>query len=225
MQNINPELISRLVVSHFLSHLLKYQRESLGLSLKMAAKDAEWSTRIWQELEDEKIPLEPIHWRIAVGVLQLSPKDVVEALHVFIEQHPSVWFEKMANADYRVCERPVDGPVAMRSGNVMSVELNPLRPNLFYELCAFSPRPADIVDYANNLGYFSARETNLPPSPETAPLAYSSAETKRAILKSKLDELSEEKLGLLERVLDKFERFPPKTLAYAYQHFSLAVKR
>ena len=204
---------------------MKTEREKLGLSTKLAAKDAEWSTRIWEDLEAETNPVEPIHWRTAVQVLGLGPKDVVLKLDAFVDEHPSVWFERTADSDYRVCERPVEGAIALRYGKVMSVELNAIRPSLFYELCAFSPRPGDILDHANVLRLFAARETNLPPGPDLPPAAITAGEAKRAILKNILENLPEEKLGLLERVLDKFQRFPPKTLAYAYQHFSLAVKR
>ena len=114
MQNTSPEFLSRLVVTHFLAHLMKTEREKLGLSTKLAAKDAEWSTRIWEDLEAETNPVEPIHWRTAVQVLGLGPKDVVLKLDAFVDEHPSVWFERTADSDYRVCERPVEGAIYNR---------------------------------------------------------------------------------------------------------------
>lgn len=226
MQNVNSDIVSHLVVSHVLASLLKETRETMGLSIKQAANNAKWSTGTWEGLENEKIPIEPVHYKTGTSVLQVSEKEVVLYLDNFIAKHPNVWLEKMSNSEYKFCERPITSPKAMRSGNVVNVDLNQIRPSLFYELCAISPQPAEIMEHANAFDVFSARATDLPPHPGTPSATRDgSIEARRERLKNIIGELSEDKLGLLERVIDKFQRFAPRTLAYAYQHFTLAVKQ
>lgn len=225
MESINPDLASHAIVIDFLTILMKTERERLNLTRKQASQQSKWPDATWGELESKSRTMQAQHWMAAVRVISLSPVDIVKALDRYIENHPSVWMEKNDD-EYRFCERQVTSPRALRSGNTVNVDLNRLRPALFYELSTYSPNPGEIIEQATLLGLFAARELTLPPQTLAPGSGGGLTEMeRRARVARIIHELSEEKFGLLERVVDKFERFSAKELAYAYQHFSLSVSK
>ncbi len=226
MQGINPDLAANIVVTHFLASLMKIERERLGITRKTASREADWSTSTWGELERKARNMQPPHWIKAAEVLELGAAEVVRRLNAFVGKYPSVWFERLASNQYRYCERPITSPRAMRSGKVVNIELNQLRPNLYYELSTFSANPGEIIEQASALGFFVVRATEQPPRKSSRlPEGMDSVEAQRERLYGIIADLPDEKLGLLERVVDKFQRFSAKDLAHAYQHFSLSVSK
>ncbi|MCP4602062.1 MAG: hypothetical protein GY847_16360 [Proteobacteria bacterium] len=226
MQSINPDLVSNVIISHFLASLMKIERERLGLTRKNASREAEWSATAWGELERQARALMPEHWMKASEVLGLAPEDVVRRLNAFIEKYSSVWMERRSDGQYKYCERPITSPRALRSGKTVNVDLNRLRPTLYYELSTFSTDPGGIIEQANLLGFFASRDISEMPS--EAPRSTTEVDIRESRLErliNTISEMPEEKIGLLERIIDKFERFPAKELAHAYRHFSLSVSR
>jgi hypothetical protein len=225
MNDINPDMVTRVIIPRFLRSLMKIERERLGLTRKSASKEAKWSSSMWSELEREARNIEPQHWIEAVEVLGLNAEEVVRRLNAFLGKHPSVWLELISPKEYKYCEREITSPRALRSGKVVNVNLNPLRPNLFFELSTFSPEPEKIIEKANALGFFAPRDSISDERPSSALWTVDSPEIRRERLAKIINDLSVEKLGLLERVVDKFQKYSSKDLAHAYQHFSLSVTK
>jgi hypothetical protein len=223
---IGADLASHVVVPYFLRTLMKIERERLGLSRQAASRRAKWSSSAWGHFERGTRNIQPHHWINISSVLGLSFEDEVRRLNAFIGKHPGIWLERLKSGEIRVCERALTSPRPMRSGNVFSFDLNPIRPDLYYELSTYSQEPEGLVATAKELGMFKPREVRTSDLP---PPTVSSAERSRA-RREKLCEIvmsgsADEKLGLCDRLVDKFRRFPAEELAQAYKHFSLSVTK
>ncbi len=227
MEEINPDLAAKLVVTHFLSSLMKIERERRGITRKTASRQAEWSASTWGDIEREARTVQPPHWIKVTEVLGLIPLEVVRRLNAFIGKFPNVWLERQASGQHRYCERPITSPRALRSGKIININLNNLRPNLYYELSAFSRSPGEIIEQASNLGFFQSRDEPRPPHSESRFPASDEAsiDTRRERISVAIKDLPEEKFALLERIVDKFQRYTTKDLGYAYKHFSLSVSK
>ncbi len=224
MENYNPDLVAHVVVSHFLSSLMKIERERCGFSRKEASRNADWSSAAWGELERESRTLQPSQWITVTDVLELSSSDVVRRLNAFIGKYPNVWINRDSQGELKLLERSITSPRAIRSGNTFTVDLNQIRPNLYYELSSFSKTPDEIIEKATELEFFTTRVFAPPRSDLSREARVSQAnEAKREQVIELIREMSDEKFGLLERVVDKFQRFNSKELAQAYKHFSLSV--
>jgi helix-turn-helix protein len=226
MQNINPDLVAHIVIPHFLRILMKRERENIGLAQKQASKEAGWSAPAWGEVERARRILKPHNWITVCEVLGLNSSEVVQRLNAFIVKNNGIWLERRSGGEIAVCERQITSPRAMRSGNIVNTDLNRLRPSLFLELSAFFASPEKVIEEATKLGFFASRKMTPPPrdtGEHTAIANRAAARREHAI--QQLKNMSDEKFGLLERVLDKFNRYNAKQLAHAYQHFSLAVSK
>jgi hypothetical protein len=223
---IGSDLAAQVVIPYFLRTLMKIERERLGLSRQAASRKARWSMSAWGHFERGTRNIQPHHWINISSVLGLSDEDEVRRMNAFVGKHPGIWLERLKTGEIRVCERALTSPRPMRSGNVFSYDLNPIRPNLYYELSTYSQDPESVVALATELGMFKSREirtSDLPP-PAISPAERTQARREK-ICQIVTTAIADEKLGLLERMLDKFQRYKPDELAHAYKHFSLAVSR
>lgn len=223
---IGPELAAHVVIPFFLRTLMKIERERLGHSRQAASRMSRWSSSAWGHFERGTRNLQPHHWINIAAVLGLSAEDEVRRLNAFIGKHPGIWLERVASGELRVCERALTSPRPLRLGNVFSYDLNPIRPQLYYELSTYSQDPERLVEVARDLGLFQARSAlaSTPPPPPVSSEDRSKNRRERLcqIVRSQLED---EKLGLLERLVDKFLHCPADELAHAYKHFSLSISK
>ena len=222
MQRLNPDDVAKILIPHFLCELMENERVRLGIDPKDASAEAGWPAELWSAVEREAKPLSKEQWIQAVDVLGLTPTDVVRLFDVYIGKNPSVWVETQEDRPLAICERPVTSPRAVQSGRLVSVDLNPLRPILYHELSEYAGTAAEIIGAAVSLDVYTAREVSIVPS--AMPTSLSGDEDRRMRVVRIVQEMSPEKFGLLERVIDKFSRYSAKQLAVAYQHFSLSIK-
>jgi hypothetical protein len=215
--------VARVLIPHFLRTLMKTERERIGMVQKDASDEAGWSSAMWGILERGARPLDKDQWISASGVLGLTPAETAGHLNGFIVESPSVWIEILGDGTLSVCERPVTSPRAIRSGRVANVDLNPIRPILYHELSGYVESASEVISAAVSRNFYTARENTLVPS--SMPSHPAMEEDRRMRLVRIITEMSPEKFGLLERVVDKFIRYSAKDLAVAYQHFSLSVKK
>ncbi len=222
------EQVIRVVILYFLRSLMKIERERRGLSRRKLSAQVGWPETTWADIERAALPMSAGYWTMAASILGVSISDMVRRLNAFVNKHPMLWFERSRDGDISVCERPVTSPRALRSGKTFNVDLNSARPSLYYELASYVSDPDALIAKADELGFFEAVEpvkTSVPARPR---LCVEPKERKRILerrISSALEGLSIEKLALLERVIDKFERFDEKALATAYRHFSLSVSQ
>ncbi|MDJ0765324.1 MAG: helix-turn-helix transcriptional regulator [Myxococcota bacterium] len=221
----NTDAVAHVIITYFLSALMKIERERSGLTRKTASLNAGWSAGAWAELERGARALQPHHFIDAAEVLVLTEEEIVRRLNAFIGKHPNLWLERTSDDQLSLCERKVTSPRALRQGNIVNVDLNQIRPSLYYELSSFTPEPEKIIECATELGFFEERETIHPPSQDLPLSPDAPFEARQDRLVSIILDLPEEKFGLLERVVDKFQRFSAKDLAFAYQLFSLSISR
>ena len=222
MQRLNPDDVAAVLIPHFLRLLMKSERERIDLVQKDASVEAEWPASQWGALERGARPIDKSLWIRAADVLGLTPTDVVRHMNTYILRNPSIWIEVTDQAVLSVCERPVTSPRVIRSGHMVSVDLNPIRPILFHELSSYAETAADIIGAAVAANAYVARETFVVPS--QIPAHPIMDEDRRERVVRIINELSPEKFGLMERIVDKFTRYTAKQLAVAYQHFSISVK-
>ncbi len=222
MQRLNPDDVAVVLIPHYLRLLMKAERERIGLVQKDASVEAGWSAAQWGALERGARPLDKELWIQAADVLGLTPADVVRQLNAFIARNPSIWIEISDQSVLSVCERPMTSPRVIRSGHVVSVDLNPIRPILFHELSGYAENASEIIGAAVAANAYVARETMMVPSQIAAHPIMDEDRRERVI--RLINELPPEKFGLMERIVDKFTRYPAKQLAVAYQHFSISVK-
>ena len=141
-----------------------------------------------------------------------------------LHKYPSLWLERVSTTTVVICERPVTSPRIIRSGKVVNVDLNPLRPNLYHELSSYCTDSTEIIAFAVDFDFYSSRPAILPStSPRDRVSTFSDDRLEQII--QVIRDLSEEKLGLMERIVDKFQKYPARDLAQAYQHFSLSIKK
>lgn len=222
----SSEMIAKAVIPHFLRTLMKIERERRGMSRQAASVNARWSSSTWGNMERNARNLQPHHWINIAAVLGLTPENEARRLNAFIGKHPSIWIEMAADGTYFVCERALTSPRRIKSKKVVTVYLDPARPALYYELSSYNADPEALLDEAGRLGFIRAAQP--PGARETRPsdmgIRKDLGPARRAKLCKQINEdLPDEKLGLLERVMDKFTRFPPDQLARAYKHFSLSL--
>jgi hypothetical protein len=221
---LEPDRVVKVVIPYFIRSLMRIERDRLGLAQKDASISAGWSPAVWGALERGAKPLDRDQWTDAVAVLHLETSDVVKRLNAFINKFPSIWLEKIAKDTLSICDRPVTSPRILRSGKVVNVDLNPLRPNLYHELSAYSAEPTDIIAFAVDLNFYAAQPILLPPSGGRERISAFGEDRREHVIQF-IRDLPQEKFGLLERIIDKFERYSSKDLAQAYEHFSLSVKK
>jgi hypothetical protein len=222
MTSPNPDKIAQVVISYFLRSLMRVERERNNLSQKAAALMAGWSGPSWGAFERGERAIDKETWGIVIEALDLDPTALVRRLNGFINRYPSIWLERRGE-ELHICERPVTSPRGIRSGKVVNIELNPIRPALYQELSDYTPTPGEIIAAAVSLDYYDAR---TPPALPSGRVSRSDTEPGQPIdIQDVILTFSPEKLALLERVIDKFQRFSAKELAMAYQHFSLSLKK
>ena len=225
--DLDKDLTVHVVVRYFLRSLMKSERERLGLSRRRASSLAGWPSSAWAEIERQARPMQPQHWADASQMLELDNDKLVRRLNSFLERHPSIWLERMATGEIRIMEKAITSPRTLRSGRVVNVEIDGLRPYLYDELSTFADAPAEVIKKASELGMLEPRE-KVAHSKPSSPSAFSfdgDIDARKERMITAIMSMSEKKLGLLDRVLDKFKRFPAADLARAYEHFSLAVKK
>lgn len=225
MQHIGPEQASQTIIPFFLRSLMKLERERQGISRQAASSSAKWSTSTWGHLERNTRPLQPHHWMNISLVLNLSADREVRRLNAFIGKHPILWLQMGDGQDMEICEKSLTSPRAIRGDNVLSVDLNKIRPALYYELSRFTVEPEEIISCAKSYGFFQSRieDSQRPSFPKTDP--QEKIKNKRDQISRRINtSISEDKLAILERVVHKFENYSVKELAKAYQHFSLCLK-
>jgi len=225
MQNqIGPDLAAHVVVPYFLRMLMKIERERLGHSRQGASRMAAWSSSAWGHFERGTRNLQPHHWINISASLGLTREDEVRRLDAFIGKHPDIWLERVASGEIRVCERALTSPRPLRTGDVFGYALNPIRPHLYYELSSYSDDPERTIAIARALAVFEPQEARdsspPPPTPEER-----SQKHRERLCEVLMTQIEADKLGLLERILDKFKRFPADELAHAYKHFSLSISK
>lgn len=215
------------IIPYFLRSLMKLERERQGLSRQSASADARWSTSTWGHLERNTRPIQPHHWMNIAAVLSVSSAREIRRLNAFIGKHPNFWLEVDANHELSICEKALTSPKAIRARNVVSVDLNVIRPALYYELSRYTVEPEEIIADAKEAGFFASvdREIAAPAkSSRTSSPPPKSSAYREVIVRKVNDVIAEEKMQLLERVIDKFEKYSPSELAQAYRHFSLSLK-
>ena len=222
----NPSRAAGALIQHFLATLMRIERERVDLSRKKASTMAGWSPRRWGELERGVGKIDPPSWLEATEVLELAIEDVVRRLNAYIGKHPNAWIERTKRGGLLVSERAITSPRALRSGNMYNVDLNQLRPVLYYELSLFAPEPGELIELASALGFFASRQLGVQRREgDTAADDLDRPDQLRMRIMRVVNELPTEKLALLERVVDKFKRYRPKELALAYKHFSLSISK
>ncbi len=225
MSNVEPHQATKIIVPFFLQSLMKIERENQELTTKQASAQSNWSSKTWEDVEKGSRVLQPQHWQVAATVLCLNANALVRRLNAFISKNPLLWLEKQTDNTITICKRSITSPRAVRSSNIFSVELGAIRPNLYNELASYWSQPREIIEISDDLGYFSPQ--SLQPLPSISPSGLD-LKTDTEVLKDRIlaiiDTLPKEKIALLERVADKFNRFPAKKLALAYKHFSISVK-
>ncbi|MBW2278010.1 MAG: helix-turn-helix domain-containing protein [Deltaproteobacteria bacterium] len=227
MQNqIGPDLAAHVVIPYFLRTLMKIERQRLGHSRQAASRMARWSSSAWGHFERGTRNLQPHHWINISAALDITAEDEVRRLNAFIGKHASIWLEKVASGEIRVCERALTSPRPLRTGNVFGYELNPIRPQLYYELSSYAQDPERVIEVARALGMLEPREArrSAPPPAVISP-EERSAKNRERLCEVLMKQIETEKLGLLERVLEKFRRCPADELAHAYKHFSLSISK
>lgn len=198
MDTLAAEIAAQTTVQHFLGTLVKIERGA-------------------------KVPGRA-QWIEVIKGLDSSVADILHQLNAFIAEHPSLWLEKQQDGSATVCQKQITSPRVLLSGRVVNCDLNRIRPYLYYEIASYFDRPEDAIEQAVSLGFFSSREAPQPaPEPTRPPIRPVGLEARREALIAAVRELPEDKLALLERVVDKFQRYSAKELAVAYQHFSLSV--
>lgn len=226
MRHLQAESVVSVVISHFVRSLMRIEREQKGLTTRAASKAAGWSWSTWDELEQGVTPFEPEHWISAVEVLALNTKAVVYRLNAYIEKHPAIWLERQDDGEIIVSEKPITSDRAINRGNVYNFDLGALRPKLYDELSTYALDPKQIPAQAKELGFYHSSPLKLPQqNREDIIEGQASEKSRREQAAQLVRDLPLDKFGLLERVLDKFERFSAEELAYAYQHFSLSVHK
>ena len=226
MHHLQAESVVSVVISHFMRALMRIEREKKELTSRAASKAAGWSWSTWDELEQGEIPIEPDHWISAVEVLELSSKAVVYRLNAYIEKHPAIWLERQDDGVITVSESPITSDRAIHHGNIYNFDLGALRPKLYDELSTYALDPKEIPARAKELGFYHANPLKLPQqNREDIIEGQASEKSRREQAALLVQNLPLDKFGLLERILDKFEKFSAEELAYAYQHFSLSVHK
>ena len=223
---IEPELIARAVIPHFLRTLMKIERERRGISRQAASKAAMWSSSTWGNMERNARNLQAYHWINIAAVLELTPEYEARRLNAFIGKYPNIWLERDTENEFVVCERALTSARRIKSSKVLNVALDPVRPALYYHLSSFNADPEALLDEAAAHGFIravSAPQRSHSPTADAIALRDMGPARRAKLCKQVADELSDEKLGLLERVMDKFSRFPADELARAYKHFSLSL--
>jgi hypothetical protein len=221
---IDPDHVARVVIPYFLRSLMRIERERLGLSQRDASTQSGWSASVWGALERGSRSLDREQWIAASEALTISNADIAKRLNAFVNKYPSIWLERISATHINICDRPVTSPRIIRSGKVVNVNLNPLRPNLYHELSTYCEDSTEIVAFAVDLDFYSPREAVLPStSPKDRISSFSEDRLEHMI--RFIREMPQDKFGLLERIIDKFEKYPARDLAQAYQHFSLSIKK
>jgi hypothetical protein len=220
---IESDQVVSVVIPYFLRLLMKIERERLGMAQRDASLEVGWPPSVWGAIERGTRPLEKDQWIAMAEVLHVGPAETVKRLNGFIGKYPSIWLEKIGTTGLAICERPVTSPRIIRSGKVVNVDLNPIRPNLYHELSAYCSDPVELIAFAVDLDYYGAQKASLPPQDRARRSTI--AEDRREQVLRFIRELSPEKFGLLERIIDKFERYPSQDLAKAYEHFSLSIRK
>lgn len=223
-EKLDPDRIVKVVIPYFLQSLMRIERERVGLSQREASTEAGWNASAWGALERGAKPIEGDQWRAAATVLTLGSSDIVKRLNGFLTKYPSIWLEKSVLGELAICERPVTSPRLLRSGNVVNIDLNPIRPNLYHELSTYCSDPTEIIAFAVDMAFYAGREVSLPASSASERRSSLPDDRREKIIRA-IQAMPLEKFGLLERVVDKFEKYSAHELAQAYQHFSLSVKK
>ncbi|MCU0660763.1 MAG: hypothetical protein MUC50_00370 [Myxococcota bacterium] len=221
MAEIDPASIARVMIPEFLRELMHSERERLGDGLASVLYRAGMTQEEWLTLERGAAVLSQDRWFAIAAALRMSPAEVALRLHEAVSSRPALWMERLGDDDWQILRRSMTSPRALRSGRTMSADLNGNRPALFYELSTYYPSPDEILSIAAQGDYFKRRAVSRPPSI----IDEGNVGDLRSSLHSALDELPEDCLPLLERVMDKFTRFSLKDLAQAYKHFSLSVSK
>ncbi len=227
MSKFDEDSISRLVIPQFMRGLMRTGREQTGDAQTEASFKAGWSMSAWGVIERGARPLDRRQWKEAFPVLGLSVDDIVQRFDAYIRSNPSIWIEKRTDNAITICKRPVTSPRGLRSGNILSVDLEPLRPYLYHELASYFDEDSEVIAAAVSYGFYKAQEAKRP-SREMPSGVLESEEidrSRREALSRSIFGLPPEKLGLMERVVDKFSRFSSSDLARAYEHFSLAIRK
>lgn len=227
MHTLDEDSIARIVIPQFLRGLMRTGREQTGDAQTEASFKAGWSMSAWGVIERGGRPLDRKQWRDAFPVLGLTIDDIVQRLDAYIQGNPSIWVEKRPDNAVTICKRPVTSPRGLRSGNILSVDLDPLRPYLYHELSSYFDEDSEVIGAAVSYGYYKAQEARRPSRELPSGITESDEidRARREALSRAIMGLPREKLGLMERVVDKFTRFSSGDLARAYEHFSLSIRK
>ena len=227
MHRIDEDSVARVVIPYFLRTLMRQERERIGDVQTAASFKAGWSSTAWGVIERGARPLDRKQWRQAVRVLGLRIPEIVRRFDAFVRKNPSIWIESQPDKRLSICKRPATSPRVLRSGKVVNVDLDPLRPHLYHELATYFEEDAEVIAAAVSYDLYKAKPVKLPSGDrESSPLVSGTPpENRREFVVSVIRELSPEKFGLMERVVDKFMRFSASDLARAYEHFSLSIRK
>jgi transcriptional regulator with XRE-family HTH domain len=225
MQTLTPDLVAEVVIPYFLRSLMRVERERLNLSQKDVAFRAGWSSSTWGAYERGERDIDKDTWAEAKDALMLKSANLVRRLNAFINRYPSLWFERKPDGIH-ICERPVTSPRGLRSGKVVNFDLNPIRPVLYQTLASYAAEASEVIAEAVIQNFYKAQKNpELSSQIRSSRSESATEEEKIEIINETILNLTPEKLALMERVIDKFQRFSAKELALAYQHFSLSLKK
>ena len=227
MHRIDEDNVAGLVIPYFLRTLMRKERERIGHVQTEASFKAGWSSTAWGVIERGARPLDRKQWRQAVKVLGLDIVEIVRRLDAFIGKNPSIWIETQPDNRLSICKRPATSPRVLRSGKVVNVDLDPLRPHLYHELSTYFEEDAEVIAAAVSYDFYNAKPVKIPARDrESSPFMNGTpSKDRREYVVGVIRELSPEKFGLIERVVDKFMRFSASDLARAYEHFSLSIRK
>lgn len=220
MAEIDPAIVARLTIPEFLQEVMHTERELRADSFASVLSRAGLNREAWTKFETGSQRLSHDQWFVLAVALGIDAVDVTRRLHESILSKPALWVERLPDGLWQVVKKPMTSPRALRSGNTINADLNANRPALFYELSHYYPSPEEIISIAAQAGYLTPTIISHPPPPPP-----SQASDIRSLLQACIDDLPDERLPLLERVVDKFTRYPLKDLAQAYKHFSLSVTK
>ncbi len=210
----------------FIRLLMKLEREKNGLSRWNASTAAGWSGPVWGDMELDARTIHPDQWRTICGVLQIDDARLARRLNTFIEKFPALWLRRHPDGRLEVFDRDITTPQLLKDGDVHSLDLNENRPVLFATLSNWAADRRSFLEVATNGGFTESRP-GVAPNPIMPGLrGEEKVQHQRARLCHMMAErISDDKLDLLERVLDKFATHSGTRLKQAYRHFSLSLRQ
>ncbi|MBN2529707.1 MAG: helix-turn-helix domain-containing protein [Deltaproteobacteria bacterium] len=223
--SLNVERAVAVCVQYFLRTLMRLERERYGWSAKEAAQRAKWPPELWRSLEQHELPLEPHHWINICTVLELSDDRLARRLDAFVEKNPVLLVAEDADARLDVYEKKLTTPRLLRSKQVFTLNLSPVRVPLYDILSLYVLEGETLIQAAAKKGFYQNKEA--PPLKPSFKLqnTHEKLEIRRKRLARYVTEkIEDEKLDALEAALELIASHELDEVHRAVQVVSLALK-